>query len=171
MRTKLLIAAVFLVGASSVAYAAFSQLLTVNGTGNVTGNWDVEIKTITRTDSNPGATNHSGVAPSVAPDGLTADFNVDLAYPGSSATYDVVYENKGNIPAKVTTVPDLTTTNAADPTDVTYAVTGIALNDTIAPAGTLTATVTVTWAGGATSNVTTASKAAAVTYDFSQNTP
>lgn len=171
MRTKLLIAAVFVIGAASVAYAAFNQLLTVNGTGNVTGNWNVQIKTITRTDSNPGASNHLGVAPSVATDGLTANFNVDLAFPGASASYTVVYENKGNIPAKVTTLPDLTTTNAADPADVKYTVSGIALNDTIAPAATLTATVTATWLGTATGNVTTASKAVAITYDFSQNTP
>lgn len=171
MRTKLLIAAVFILGGASVAYAAFSQLLTVNGTGNVTGNWDVEIKTITRTDSNPGVTNHGGIAPSVQPDGLTANFNVDLAFPGASATYVIVYENKGNIPAKVTTLPDLTATNALDPADVKYTVTGIALNDTIAPAATLTATVTATWLGTSTANVTTASKAVAVTYNFSQNTP
>lgn len=171
MRTKLLIAAVFVVGVASVAYAAFSQILTVNGTGNVSGNWDVEIKSITRTDSNTGASNHGGVAPSVAPDGLTANFNVDLAYPGASATYVIVYENKGNIPAKVASLPDLTTTNAADPADVKYTVSGIALNDSIAPAATLTATVTATWLGTSTTNVTTASKAVAISYNFAQNTP
>ena len=49
MRNKLIIAAVVLVGLASVAYAAFSQLLTINGTGTATGNWKVEIIGITPT--------------------------------------------------------------------------------------------------------------------------
>ncbi len=170
MRTKLLLAAIFLVGVASVAYASFSQILTVNGTANITGNWDVEILSITRTDSDTSATNHNSVAPSVAVDGLTATFNIDLAHPGSTATYDVVYKNKGSINAKVSALPDLTTTNAADPADVKYTVTGIALDDALAAGNTLTAQVKVEWLGTATTNVTTATKSAAISYTFIQNT-
>lgn len=37
MRTKILVAALVVVGLASVAYAAFSQVLTISGTGTASG--------------------------------------------------------------------------------------------------------------------------------------
>jgi hypothetical protein len=167
MRNKIVAAALVLVAVASVAYAAFSQNLTINGTGNASGNWDVEVISITKT-SGTGESDHNSVAPSF--NATSATFNVDLAYPGATATYDVVMKNKGNINAKVSSIPDLTATNAADPADVKFTVTGPAVNDPLTPGSTVTATVTVTWLGTATTNVTTQTKNATITYGFAQNT-
>lgn len=166
MRNKLIVAALVLVGLASVAYAAFAQTLTINGTSNVTGNWDVEIISITKT-SGTGETDHAAT-PSF--NATTATFNVDLAYPGATATYDVVMKNLGNINAKVSSIPSVTSINSADPSDVKYTVSGVAVNDPLAPGDTLTSTVNVTWQGTANTNVTTASKTATFTYGFAQDT-
>lgn len=164
MRNKLIIAAVVLVGLASVAYAAFAQLLTINGTGTATGDWDVAITSITRTDTNPGATD--ATAPSYT--GTSATFSTNLAYPGASATYDVVITNNGSIDAELSSLTDLATINAASPTDITYSLSGVAVNDVITAGNTDTVTVTVTWNSGATSNITSQSKTATIDLNYVQ---
>lgn len=168
MRNKFVIAALIIVGAASVAYAAFAQNLVVNGTGTATGNWDVKITTITLASST-GATNHLGVGPTVAGDFLSATFSVDLAYPGATATYDVSIKNNGNINAKLSTLTDLTSINAGAPTYLTYAITGVAINDPLAPGVTVTAHVAVTWAASANTNPAGANKVATITFGYIQN--
>lgn len=169
MRNKFVIAALIIVGAASAAYAAFAQNLVVNGTGTATGNWNVRITTITLA-SQTGGTNHLGVAPSVAGDNLSATFSVDLAYPGATATYDVTINNAGNIPAKLSTLTDLTAINAGAPTYLTYTITGVAVNDALAAGASVTAHVAVTWAASATTNPAGANKAATITFGYIQNT-
>lgn len=166
MRNKLIIAAVVLVGLASVAYAAFAQLLTISGTGTANGNWDVEITSITAKDQT-GATDQA-TTPNFT--STTATFDVDLAYPGATSSYDVVIENKGSIPAKLSTITDLTALNAAAPVDIHYTLTGVAVNDTLAAGATVTATVKVEWVSGGSANIDTQSKAATINFNYIQNT-
>lgn len=166
MRNKLIIAAVVLVGLASVAYAAFAQLLTINGTGTASGNWDIEITSITAKDQT-GVTDQAST-PSFT--GTTATFNVDLHYPGATSTYDVVIENKGSIPAKLSTLTDLAATNAAAPADIHYTLTGVAVDDTLAAGATVTATVQVEWLSGGSTNIDTQSKQAVINFNYIQNT-
>ena len=166
MRNKIIVAAILVVGLASVAYAAFAQILTVSGTSTVTGNWDVQVISITRT-SGTGATDQAST-PSF--NGTSATFNVGLAYPAATATYDVVMKNLGNINAKVSQIPDLTAINALNPSDVKYAISGVVVDDPLTPGSTITATVTVTWQGTSNANVSTASKTATLNYNFVQNT-
>ena len=166
MRNKIIIAAVVLVGLASVAYAAFSQILTINGTGTASGNWDVEIISITPKDQT-GATDRAST-PSFT--STTATFDVDLAYPAATSTYDVVIKNKGTIPAKLSSLTDLAATNALSPTDLHYTLTGVAVNDLLAAGVSVTATVQVEWLAGGTTNIDTQSKAATITFNYIQNT-
>lgn len=166
MRNKVIVAAVLAIGLASAAYAAFAQILTISGTSTVTGNWDVEIISIARTSAT-GATDQPAT-PSFS--GTTATFDVDLAYPGATATYEVVMKNNGNINAKVGSIPTVTAINGDEPVDVKYAISGIAVDDPLAPGDSVTSTVTVTWEGTAVSNVSTASKTATLSYNFVQNT-
>lgn len=166
MRNKLLLAAVVVVGVASVAYAAFSQLLTINGTGTATGSWLVEITSITPS-AQTGATDHASTPSFTA---TSATFNVDLAYPGATSTYNVVIENNGSIPAQLSSITSLAATNAAAPTDITYALSGVAVNDTLAPGASTTAIVTVTWNAAATTNITSQSKSATIDFNYVQNT-
>lgn len=165
MRNKLIIAAVVLVGLASVAYAAFAQLLTINGTGTASGNWDVEITSITAKDQT-GATDQAST-PSFT--STTATFNVDLHYPGATSTYDVVIENQGSIPAKLSSLTDLTATNAAAPTDIHYTLTGVAVDDELAAGASVTATVKVEWLSGGSTNIDTQSKQATINFNYIQN--
>lgn len=168
MRNKLLIATLVLIGLASVAYAAFSQTLTINGSGTAAGTWDVEITSITLTDSY-GMTENS--APVVAGDNLSATFDVDLAAPGSFAEYDVVITNSGSIQAKFDSTTDLTALNAAAPDYIFYTVTTPAASDPIAPAATDTMVVRVEWDATETVPGTgTESKAATIDFDYSQDT-
>ena len=63
MRNKLLIAAAVVVVLASVAYAAFSQIININGTGTTSGDWKVKITGISQSSAN-GATDAS--APTLA---------------------------------------------------------------------------------------------------------
>ncbi len=167
MRNKLIIAAVVLVGLASVAYAAYSQVLTVNGTGTATGDWNVAITSITQTSA-------TGVTENSAPtfDGTSATFDVDLAYPGATATYDVTVTNNGNIPAILSSLTDLTSKNAEAPTYITYATSGVTGGSTTLAAngGTNVMQVTVTWDSTTSPDTSSGnSKAATITLNYDQN--
>lgn len=165
MRNKLLVGALLLVGVASVAYAALAQTLTISGTGTLNGTWDVEIISITRTDTGGGANEIS--VPSFS--ATTASFDVGFTVPGDYATYDVVIKNLGSIPAKVNSLPDLTTVNAAQPVDVKFTVTsGPALNDVLNQNDTSTVTVKAEWLSSATSTPATITKTASIAYGFVQ---
>lgn len=168
MRNKLIIAAVVLVGLASVAYALFTQLLTINGTGTATGNWSVKITGISLdTTASSGATNNT--APFVT--GTTsATFDAKLAAPGSKAVYNVTIKNEGSVDAKLSSLTNLDTKNAATPTYITYAVSGVQANDILTAGSTVTAVVTVTWdSADATSQTTGASKSATIDFNYAQN--
>ncbi len=169
-RDIVIVAALVLVGLSSIAYAAYVQILTISGSSTSAGNWDVEVTSITQTNA-VGATENS--APQFT--GTSATFDVDLAYPGATATYEIVITNNGTIPGKIATVDGvtgITEANAAVPTYVGYEETGIAADTIItANGGTNTATVTVTWDPDSEPSEVNASKTATITFNYEQYTP
>ncbi len=165
MKNRFIPIAIVLISIASVAYASFASTLTINGTGTATGNWAVEIISITPT-AQTGATDHVST-PSFT--STSATFNVDLAYPGATSSYQVAIKNNGNITAKLSTITDLTSLNAAAPTYITYSVSGVTVNSTLAPGATATATVTVTWASSATTNPAGANKSATINFNYIQN--
>lgn len=168
IRNQLIIAAIIIVGIGSIAYAAFAQILTINGTGTATGDWHVAITGVSRTAA-AGATEVGG-SPTFT--GTSATFDVDLAWPGAYAEYTVTIANTGNIPAKVESVTDLATINSADPTYMTYTVGGVAANDLLpATTGTDTATVRVEWDPLDNTGVANDTKSATINFNYIQNTP
>ncbi len=164
MKHKILPILIVIICAASVAYASFASTLSVSGTGTATGNWLVEIISITPTGQ-VGATD----VPAPSFSATAATFSVNLAYPGATSSYQVAIKNKGNINAKLSSFTDLTTINSAAPAYITYAISGVAANDTLAPNATATATVTVTWAASATTNPSGASKATTIAFNYIQN--
>lgn len=167
MKNKFVAIALIIVSAASVAYASFATTLTINGTATATGNWDVRITGITPT-AQVGATDHVSTPTFTT---TSATFNVDLAYPGATSSYQVAIKNNGNISAKLNSITDLTSINAGAPTYITYAISGVAVNDILAVGATATATVTTTWSASATTNPAGANKAATITFNYVQNTP
>ena len=167
MKQKILIGVLIVAGLASIAYAAFSQSLVVNGTGTTTGDWNVKITGITNSAST-GATQVNGSPTFTA---TSATFNTNLAYPGASATYQITVKNQGNINAKLDSISDIAAINAAAPAEINYTVTGVTAGTTTLAAGTTNViTVKVEWL--ATSTMTTnASKSATITFNYIQNTP
>lgn len=170
-RSKLLIAAAVVVGLSSIAYAAYSQVLTVNGSGTATGTWNVAVTSITETGSD-GKTDNS--APSFT--GTSATFDVDLAYPGAYAEYDVVVTNAGNIPAILSSFTNLASKNAEAPAYITYTVSNVTAGTTTLGTNTgvddtNTIHVRVEWLAGTSPNTGSGnSKSATINFTYDQNT-
>ncbi len=167
MRNKLLVAALVVVGMASIAYASFAQDLVISGKGTVSGDWDVAITSITPKNQ-VGATDKTDT-PTFSD--TTASFDVSLAYPGATSTYDIVITNRGNVPAKLSTITDdIAAKNLVAPTDVKFTLTGPAVDSTLAPEATVTATLKAEWLGSATANATNESKSVTITYNYIQNT-
>ncbi len=100
----------------AVAYAAFSQNLTINAASEINSKWDVrmtniavkkimkegqEVEVITGTatdESMPSVSDRINAA------GTEATFSSILRSPGDSVTYDVTIENKGTLKAKVSSI-------------------------------------------------------------------
>ncbi len=169
MKQKLIVAALIVAGLASIAYAAFSSNLIINGTATTTPDWDVKITNIAANAVN----STTGATDTTAPvfTDTSATFDVELAYPGASATYDITVTNAGSIDAILSSItPDVATINGAAPTDITYEVTGVTPSTTTLNAGaTNTVTVKVTW--NSASTVTTAqTKTATITLNYVQNT-
>ncbi len=167
MKNKFIIAAVAVVILASVAYAAFTQLLIVSGTGTAAGGWDVQITNIVRTGG-VGDTDNAG---SPAFTGTTATFDTDLAFPGAFATYDVTVTNAGSIPAILTSITDLGTLNSSAPEYITYSVSGVTGGTTtLAASATNTVTVTVTWDAASAPSTVGESKVLTLDLNYDQDT-
>jgi len=79
-----------------VGYAAFQSVLKINGTSNITSNWDIKITKITSNVLKGNATNASD------PTGvntLTASFETNLVSPGDSMEYVITVTNSGSLDA------------------------------------------------------------------------
>lgn len=89
--------------ALAIGYAAFSDTLTISGTANANGTFDLEFQNAT-VDSTVGC-DAEGTTATISADKDTLNVVVkDLAYPGAGAKISVDIANVGTIPAKVLSV-------------------------------------------------------------------
>ena len=85
-----------------IGYAAFNSQLNINGTSNISSNWDIRITNI-ESSLHGGATN--AVEPTYDNEnGLTASFSTNLTSPGDYAEYTVTVRNNGDIDATLTDI-------------------------------------------------------------------
>lgn len=147
----------------AIGYAALAQLLTINGTANISANWDVKINSITEGVLNGAVSKTAAV---VAGDKLSASFDVDLQYPGASATYLVTVQNAGSINAKLESISGIEQANTTAPTELTYQIDAKA-EDALNAGDTKTYTVTVRWLD-ADAIPTTKTKSATITLNYVQ---
>ena len=85
-----------------VGFAILSTQLVINGSGNIIGQWDIYIESIT-----PIEEGYTGVSSSAfvnQNDKTKASFTADLKKPRDFVEYNVVVKNNGNIDAKLTEV-------------------------------------------------------------------
>ncbi len=86
----------------AIGYAAFNTQLNINGTSNISSNWDIRITNIT-------SSLHGGATNATEPtydneNGLTASFSTNLVSPGDYAEYTVTVRNNGDIDATLTDI-------------------------------------------------------------------
>ena len=159
-RTYLIIGLCAVLVVMVVGFAAFSSQLTINGTSEISSNWDVHIK-----DNGVTYKNAVDATSTLAEktSNLVATFACNLITPGKSViSYDVVVENKGTLNAKLDSI-NLTGGNSAiavvtSPTNASLSTSPIVL----APNDEATITVTVSYndinnqptGSGLTTNIT-----------------
>lgn len=169
MRTKnknvLLVILLIAVMGMAVGYAALSQQLVINGTANITTEWDVHIKSITSSSNNSSTGAKDKSTPSFT--ATSATFDVDLAYPGASASYIVTVENSGTINAMIDEVTGIESANTQEPTAIKYSINAVSKDELLA--GTEKEyVVTVKWDESATQIPNTKTKTATITLNYVQ---
>lgn len=176
VRNVMMVALVVAILVMAVGYAALSQRLTVNATATIgDAKWKVRITDI-QFDTNASNVTSSDSTQSLDPaetavgEGSTgAKFDVTLGAPGDKAVYNITVTNLGTIKAELDTITDLTSINAAEPTDIVYTVTPAAGNSAVLEAdGTHEYTVTVEWKSTSTEVPTVTEKKATINFDYVQ---
>ena len=157
--------------ALAVGYAAFTDTLTISGTANANGTFDVEFQNAV-VDSTVGC-NATETTATIAADKDTLNVVVkDLAYPGAGAQFTVDIVNVGTIPAKVTAV---TPTNIEGSTNIKISGLDAITTDhkTLAAGEKCTLTFTVEWDANSTAELTEEEKAGisfGLDIEYSQDT-
>ena len=81
----------------------------------------------------------------------TATFTIDLSKPGASGEYLITVENRGTIDAYVESINGIDEANQAAPTDITFSISDIAVNDKLKAKESKVFKVKVDWSSSSTS--------------------
>ena len=130
----------------AVGYAVLSQQLTINGTGGIASDFNVLFTNITEGIMNGATTINKQIT-----DSTTATFTIDLKSPGSNGEYLITVENRGTIDAMVESISGLDEANQAAPTDITFSISDIAVNDKLPAKESKVFKVKVDWSSASTS--------------------
>ena len=128
-----LLAVVFVM---AIGYAAFAQQLTINGSAEISSQWDVHIEDIA---VNSETLDGKNISASVGENTLSATFQAELVSPGSAVTYNVTVRNGGTLNAKLDSLTFTDSNNDA----IQYSYAGINQNDVINAGESQTFTITV----------------------------
>lgn len=102
----ILVLLIVLILAIAVGYAAFSDTLTISGTANAKGTFDLEFQNAAIVSGTAqgvkltGTGDVTSITPSADNDTLTVKV-VDIAYPGAGVQFHTDIKNVGTIPAKI----------------------------------------------------------------------
>lgn len=169
MKTKnknlLLVILLIAVIGMATGYAALSQQLVINGTANITTEWDVHISGITASGNNSSTGAKDKISPTYT--STSATFNVDLTQPGATAQYTLTVENSGTINAKLDSISGIKEANAIEPTGITYTI-NAKENDALLSGDTKDYIVTVTWNADMTEIPENKTKTATITLNYVQ---
>ena len=155
-KTFIIVLFLVLIVALGIGYAAFSDTLTITGTANAKGTFDLEF-----VEDVPGTTDGckivasegvkttgtgdvTGVSISSDKDTLTVKV-VDMGYPGAGAQVRAVIKNVGTVPAKVKNVTPTNVTGDGNAIKIIGLDQITTSHPTIQPNGTCTVDFTVEW--------------------------
>ncbi len=130
--------------ALAVGYAAFSDTLTISGTANASGTFDLQFDSASLVTSTGIDTANSGVSISADKNTLTVTVK-DLGYPGAGAQFHAVIKNVGTVPAKVKAVNPTNITGNGNAIKITGLSAITASHPQIAANGTCAIDFTVEW--------------------------
>ena len=124
----------------AVGYALFAEALSISGTAQTTGSFDVEFSATAVTYESSGASATSVIAG----DSNSLTITVDLEQPGDNATISVTVENVGNLNANLLSVDLLGT----DDTDLVVTLPTWPTGVSLTPAETYQFDIIVEWDSG-----------------------
>ncbi len=131
----IIVALVIVILAMVVGYSTFATQLTINGTTEITGIWDVRITGVeaqnVSTDCNAGEPEFTTT---------TVSFNAELAKPGDSVEYVITIKNEGNLDAHLDDIVFLADEANGSPA-IKYYTTNLAADLLAGETTTLTVTV------------------------------
>ena len=96
MKYVLLISIFLAIIIMSIGYASFATNLSIQGTSQITGQWDIRITDVTVQEASPGS---DPGAPTFT--NTSVSFDAKLAKPGDSIAYLVTIQNNGSIDAEL----------------------------------------------------------------------
>jgi len=144
----------------TVGYAAFSSILNIKGTTNISSNWDIRITNVESKNVVGSASN----AEDPTWDNLTATFKTNLEVPGDSIEYDVTVENKGTLNAKLDKINMTSSNNPA----IKFTATGLKEGDKLNAGSKAILTVKVEYLTGVEVDDKNLSANLTVTLDYVQ---
>ncbi len=130
----------------AVGYAVLSQQLTINGTGGIASDFNILF-----TDIQEGTMNGATTVNKQITNSTTATFTIDLKKPGDSGEYLITVENRGTIDAMVESIKGIDEANQSAPTDITFSISDIAVNDKLKAKESKVFKVKVNWDSNSTS--------------------
>jgi len=145
----------------TVGYAAFSSILNIKGTTNISSNWDIRITNVESKNIVGSASN----AQDPEWDNLTATFKTNLEVPGDSIEYDVTVENKGTLNAKLDKINMTASNNPA----IKFTATGLTEGDKLNAGSSAILTVKVEYLTGVEVDNKNLSANLTVTLDYVQS--
>ena len=99
----------------------------------------------------------------------TATFTIDLSKPGSNGEYLITVENRGTIDAYVESINGIDEANSTEPTDITFSIEDIAVNDKLPASESKVFKVKVDWDSTSTS-IPSTNKDLTLSINFVQDT-
>ncbi len=145
----------------AVGYAAFSSILNIKGTTNISSNWKVLITNVESKNIVGAASN----AEEPSWEDLTATFKTNLVSPGDSIEYDITVENRGNLNA---VLEKITVSDSNNPA-IKFTTSGLTEGDPLtANGGTAKLTVKVEYDNAVTSQPNNLKSDLTVTLDYVQ---
>ncbi len=159
-RKIIIISLVGLLLIMAAGYAAFSSVLNIQGTTNISSNWDIKITNVTSKDIVGSASNQE--EPSW--ENLTATFNTNLVSPGDSITYEITVSNEGTLNAKLDKITLSDTKNPA----IKFETSGLTEGDILNAGSNTTLNVKVSYDINVSSDPVNKVGELTVTLDYSQ---
>ena len=148
----------------AVGYAVLSQTLTINGTGSIASDFNILF-----TDIQEGTMNGATTVNKQITDSTTATFTIDLSKPGASGEYLITVENRGTLDAYVESINGIDEANSTEPTDITFSISDIAVNDKLPASESKVFKVKVDWSSISTS-IPSTNKDLTLSINFAQDT-